>query len=143
MSIWTLLAIIVIIVAAVYAARATKEKENEKFIPPYVPPKSQELTYEIRGIKYRNLAPSIDGPFKGYIKAELNNPYDKFAVGVYNENDLLLGYLPREKNRPVHKALMEDGNKKYKVTGFIEIDGLDDKETDYDDYDWYGEVTIK
>lgn len=143
MSIWTLLVAIAIIVAGVYAARATTEISSRNVNAPYVPPKSQELTYEIRGIYYRKLPVSVDGPFKGYIKAELNNPHDKFAVGVYNDDDLLLGYLPREKNRSVHKALMEDGNKKYKVTGFIEIEGLDDKELDYDDYEWYGEVTIK
>lgn len=143
MSIWTILIIIAVIVAINYIGKKTKESYSESVKAPYIPPKSQELTYEIRGIYYRKLPVSVDGPFKGYIKAELNNPHDKFAVGVYNDDDLLLGYLPREKNRSVHKALMEDGNKKYKVTGFIEIEGLDDKELDYDDYEWYGEVTIK
>ena len=50
--------------------------------------------YEMMGIYYRNLPISEAGQFNGYVMTE-DNPHDKYAVAVYKDNHLHIGYVPR------------------------------------------------
>ena len=50
--------------------------------------------YELGGMRYQALTGFDIGVHEGYAKAELNNRYDKYAVGVYREGDhKLMGYV--------------------------------------------------
>lgn len=72
--------------------------------------------YNIVGMKYRNLSYSDIGIHKIAIAvAETDNPYDKYAVGIYR-NDTekkLIGYIPRTDNKYLHQYLT---NKVYGTT---------------------------
>lgn len=54
--------------------------------------------YEMMGIYYQNLPVSEAGKFIGYVETE-ENPHDKYAVAVYKENHLHIGYVPRGSKR--------------------------------------------
>lgn len=54
--------------------------------------------FEMMGIYYRNLPKSEEGQFIGFVQAE-ENPHDKYAVAVYKDNHLHIGYVPRGRKR--------------------------------------------
>ena len=50
--------------------------------------------FPIKGLYYRGLRDSDIGKFDGYAVAETDNKVDPFAVAIYREDDLHLGYIP-------------------------------------------------
>ena len=50
--------------------------------------------FPIKGIYYRNLSEKDIRDFDGVAVAEDNNPYDEFAVSIYNERGVHVGYAP-------------------------------------------------
>lgn len=50
---------------------------------------------KIAGVQYRNDVRDIGG-FLGYVCSELTNKYDKNAIGIYRNDDKLLGYIPKD-----------------------------------------------
>ena len=62
--------------------------------------------FEIKGMYYRNLKPTEhQGEFYGYVEC-VSNSHDKYAVGVYNTNSELLGYVPKG-NRRLNNSISE------------------------------------
>lgn len=65
--------------------------------------------YELGGMRYQALTGFDIGVHEGYAKAELNNRYDKYAVGVYREGDhKLMGYVRREQNRELYEFMLNN-----------------------------------
>jgi hypothetical protein len=54
--------------------------------------------FPIKGLNYRDLSIKDIGRFEGYAKADLNNEHDAYAIAIYRENHLHLGYLPAGNN---------------------------------------------
>lgn len=50
--------------------------------------------FELKGVYYRHLPASEIRNFKGCAVAEDNNQYDQYAVAIYNENMVHVGYAP-------------------------------------------------
>ncbi|EYA90754.1 HIRAN domain protein [Bacteroides fragilis str. S36L5] len=60
-------------------------------------------------MRYQALTGFNIGVHEGYAKAELNNRYDKYAVGVYREGDhKLMGYVRREQNRELYEFMLNN-----------------------------------
>lgn len=90
-------------------------------------------TFEIKGMFYQNLNPTIhNGDFIGYAKTD-NNSHDMYAVEIYNNENKLLGYLPKG-NKRLNNTLNEWHNGKVIVWGGLLHDDYDDK--------WSGDVNI-
>ncbi|WP_106831140.1 HIRAN domain-containing protein [Parabacteroides pacaensis] len=77
--------------------------------------------YRIAGVYYRNLPLSMVGRFNGYAEVELHNKYDSFAIAIYNDAGIHLGYIPKEYNRKLHSYIMENGGKVH-AYGYIACD---------------------
>jgi hypothetical protein len=90
-------------------------------------------TFEVKGMFYRNLKPATnDGGFDGIAKCE-NNSHDKYAVGIYNKQNKLLGYTPKG-NKRLNFSLREWHNGTLTVWGHLGHDDYNDK--------WYGTVYL-
>lgn len=90
-------------------------------------------TFDVKGMFYQNLNPKIhNGDFVGYAKTD-NNSHDMYAVEIYNNENKLLGYLPKG-NKRLNNTLNEWHNGKVIVWGGLSHDDYDDK--------WYGNVNI-
>lgn len=72
--------------------------------------------YEIKGLKHYQSNWS-GGDFYGYVKAEQNNPHDKYAVGIY-VNDNRIGFAPKG-NKRLHNTLMRDDGGLHPAWGHI------------------------
>lgn len=93
--------------------------------------------YEMVGMYYNNVSPDDFGIYRGYAVAETNNPYDKYAVGIYRKGDnKLVGHTPRdfrgESNKILHERITEKGGT---VEAVFKIQGGDSRT--------YGSVYIK
>ena len=89
--------------------------------------------FELKGMYYRNLNPNKHaGLFYGYSKCEQNS-HDKYAVGIYNFNNELLGYTPKG-NRRLNNSISEWNNGIAPSWGSLRHDDYNDK--------WYGYVEI-
>ena len=60
--------------------------------------KSTDFYTSIAGVAYRNTSDDIGG-FLGYVCSEPSNPYDKNAIAIYRNDNKLLGYIPRDKQK--------------------------------------------
>lgn len=146
------IAIIVILIAIVYFIGKNKSKTVKRTRAIVQPKKSAEkpteidlteekLLYKNKGIKafdmkgmfYQNLNPKIhNGEFIGYAKTD-SNSHDIYAVEIYNNENKLLGYIPKG-NRRLNSSLNEWHNGKIIVWGGLYEEGYNDK--------WYGNVNI-
>ena len=62
--------------------------------------------WELVGMKYRNLVENDYGVHTGYAHAENDNQYDKYAVGIYREdNNKLVAYIPKDFQNRSNKEL--------------------------------------
>lgn len=89
-------------------------------------------SFEIRGTYYRDLNETDAGDFIGHVSCEYNS-HDQYAVGIYNDNDYLIGYVPKG-NRRLNESLTEWHNEKVIAWGNLQFDDYDNK--------WYGVVYI-
>ena len=49
----------------------------------------------IAGVQYRNTSADV-GAFLGFVKPDPNNEHDPNAIGIYNNEGKLLGYIPKD-----------------------------------------------
>jgi hypothetical protein len=90
-------------------------------------------TFDLKGMYYRKLDPTNDsGSFIGFAKCE-NNKHDTYAVGIYNEQNKLLGYTPKG-NKRLNTSLTEWHKGRVPAWGFLRYDNYDKK--------WYGTVNF-
>lgn len=81
--------------------------EDEDHLPH---PGNGYVYYELVGMKHRNLTRKDYGVHTGYALAESSNQYDKYAVGIYRQdNGKLIAYIPREfqgkSNKKLHDVI--------------------------------------
>ncbi len=62
---------------------------------PYFYKSSRIKSYQIRGLKYKHFTDSDFGKFYGYVKTEPDNKFDKFAISIFNDGDIHIGYIPK------------------------------------------------
>ncbi len=108
--------------------RLSNKKENEKMLYK----KKGIKSFEIRGTYYRDLNETDTGDFVGYVSCE-NNSHDQYAVGIYNDNECLIGYVPKG-NRRLNESLIEWHKEKVIAWGNLQFDDYYNK--------WYGVVYI-
>ncbi|EDM44633.1 hypothetical protein SCB49_13715 [unidentified eubacterium SCB49] len=90
-------------------------------------------TFEVKGMFYQKLNPETDdGVFVGIAKCK-NNSHDKYAVGIYNKQNKLLGYTPKG-NKRLNFSLREWHSGTLTVWGHLRHDDYNDK--------WYGTVYL-
>lgn len=90
-------------------------------------------TFDLKGMFYQNLDPKIhNGEFIGFAIAR-SNKHDMFAVEIYNNENKLLGYIPKG-NRRLNNSLEKWHNGKIIVWGGLFHDDYDNK--------WYGNIYI-
>ena len=63
--------------------------------------------FDIKGINMRGLTQGNAGKFYGYVKTE-NNPHDRYAVAIYNNEGLHLGYTPKG-NAALFNTINDEG----------------------------------
>jgi hypothetical protein len=73
--------------------------------------------FPIAGVYYRNLPLSTVGKFNGYAIAEGYNEYDKYAISIYDDAGLHLGYLPKG-NKKLH-LYISNNNGRVHAYGYI------------------------
>ncbi len=104
-------------------------------------PNEGEEEYRIVGTNYRRLTPADVGESERFwIIAEKNNPRDKYAVRVENNNHTHVGYLSKEDNQFWHELLVKSSGGRtpaMKCRGFIGRFYNDDEELSY-----YGKVFL-
>lgn len=89
--------------------------------------------FDLKGMYYRNLKPNIHaGLFYGFAKCEQNS-HDRYAVGIYNFDNELLGYTPKG-NKRLSNSITEWNNGITPAWGSLRHDDYNDK--------WYGYVEI-
>lgn len=76
----------------------TRGSEGQEYYRGYktigLTPRKGYGKFPIKGLYYRGLRDSDIGKFDGYAVAETDNKVDPFAVAIYREDDLHLGYIP-------------------------------------------------
>ncbi len=75
--------------------------------------------FYISGLKH-HINENNWGTFNGYVIAEVNNPYDSHAIAVYEKSGRLLGYVPKKKNKSLHKYILSHGGKSH-AYGFVRV----------------------
>lgn len=85
----------------------SKRKHKARYYNPYKTVDGYE-NLELKGIYYRKLSNRDMGLFYGYAMAESDNQYDKYAVSVYNERGVLVGYAP-DGNYSLHEYILKHG----------------------------------
>jgi hypothetical protein len=68
--------------------------------------------FEIVGIKYRRINLDQNGDFEGYVCVE-ENEHDPYAVAVYNNLNIKLGYVPAGSTRLYYSLKKWHGGKTY------------------------------
>lgn len=148
------IAIVIIIVVIAYFIGKSKskktskvqskivfQKQNPKYEITRIDTIEEKILYKKKGIKtfdmkgmfYQNLNPEIhSGDFIGIGKCE-DNSHDMYAVGIYNQQNELLGYTPKG-NKRLNNSLTEWNDGKVQVWGGLSHDDYDDR--------WYGTVYI-
>jgi hypothetical protein len=135
------LAVVVLIVLIIYVLRLTSlnktsNKHNERNAK-----SGENFLYKSKGIKdfvlkgmyYRNLDPvNHEGYFNGYAKCDTNS-HDRYAVGVYNQKNELLGYTPKG-NKRLNNSISQWNNGSAPAWGSLRYDNYQNR--------WYGNVLI-
>ena len=89
--------------------------------------------FEMKGMFYRDLSPALhSGYFNGYALCEYNL-HDTYAVGIYNNHDIHLGYTPK-RNKRLSDSLDEWHYGKVMAWGSIWYNEFEDN--------WQGSVYI-
>lgn len=89
--------------------------------------------FDLKGMFYQKLNLNTDNrEFSGFAKCE-DNSHDKYAVGIYNGQNKLLGYTPKG-NKRLNLSLKNWHNGKVLVWGYLRFDDYEKK--------WYGTVNI-
>nr|WP_298672019.1 hypothetical protein [uncultured Prevotella sp.] len=78
--------------------------------------------FKIQRINYKDLENSYIGSFKGYICPDKKDKEDIYAIAVYNDNKVKVGYV-RSMNKPLYDFLTEKG-------GIVVIHGFIGKRVD-------------
>lgn len=84
----------------------TMSQEDEQRSQATLPRKARKhkIDYETRiAGAYHHCDDSDIGGFIGYIQPDANNRYDRNAIGVYNNDGKLLGYIPKEETADVRR----------------------------------------
>lgn len=76
------------------------------------------------GMMHRNLDRSDLGKFEGWAEAETDNEHDPYAIAIYREDYIHVGYLPRG-NSELHELIESEGGRVH-CYGFIACERLDD-----------------
>lgn len=146
------IAVVVLIIVIVYFIGKSKTKKaTVKYVNPihskntqYSKPKVKKednflyakkgiKEFELKGMYYRNLNPNIHaGLYYGFAKCEQNS-HDRYAVGIYNFNNELLGYTPKG-NKRLSNSITEWNVGIAPAWGALRYDDFNDK--------WYGHVEI-
>jgi len=95
-------------------------------------PRKGYIKSGIAGVYYRNLPLTIIGKFNGYAIAETNNSHDDYAIAIYNDNAIHLGFMPGGSAK-LHKYILEN-ERKVHAYGYIGCDGRGSM---------YGEVCVE
>lgn len=76
----------------------------------------------IRGINYRNLTATNIGSFDGYIMPDKENKHDRYAIGVYGDDDTHFGFIEQGQKALYAKIQKRRGfiNAKLDINTFIE-----------------------
>lgn len=76
----------------------------------------------IRGINFRNLTQDNIGSFDGYIMPDKENKHDKYAIGVYGNDDTHFGFIEKGQKNLYDKIEEGSGfiNAKLDIHTFIE-----------------------
>lgn len=145
-DVFTWVIIILFILAFIFAPAkkskgksAKKESKYKKIISdsecydPYYVSKYRKLIglsarkgyqkFDLMGVYYRDLSLSMVGKFNGYACAETNNEYDPFAIAIYNDDGVHLGYLPRE-TKWLHSYILDEGGKVHAYGYLAYADGM-------------------
>lgn len=64
----------------------------------------------IVGVHFRNLPITQVGKFNGFALAETENKFDDYAIAIYNDAKVHLGYLPKN-NKELHSYILDNGGK--------------------------------
>ena len=91
--------------------------------------------FSIKGLNFHDIDESMVGAFRGYVKIQRNNKYDRYAIGVYIDG-VEIGHLPRGNKALFNKIAAKGG--KVRATGFIDIG--EDQEDGH--LYFYGEVEV-
>lgn len=135
-------ALLIFGVLAMMGARAERKKleeMEEEVVRPTITvtrrEDSQDYTFSIKGINFRELDDSLLGDFVGTARALKSNPHDPYAIGVYI-GSRRVGFLPGG-NADLHARILEMG-------GSVDAEGYIAKGTDEDDGHefFYGKVTL-
>lgn len=80
------------------------------------------LELPIRGINFRNLTDANIGSFDGYIMPDKENKHDKYAIGVYGNDNTHFGFIEKEQKNLYDTIEKGSGfiNAKLEVETFIE-----------------------
>lgn len=90
-------------------------------------------SFDLKGMFYQKLNPKIhSGSFIGLAKCNKNS-HDKYAVEIYNNENVLLGYTPKGNIR-LNNSLKEWNNGKVIVWGGLGFDNFENK--------WLGTVHV-
>jgi hypothetical protein bacD2_23164 len=88
--------------------------------------------FSIAGAYYRNLPITTIGKFNGYVTAQTDNEYDEYAIAVFNDDGLHLGFLPGG-NAMLHTYVSDEGGSVH-AYGYIGC---------HNDGGMYGEVCVE
>lgn len=81
---------------------ASYKNNSFNFISPQISNKKMEY-YSIVGIRYRKNVK--EGDFIGTVRLDYNNSHDDYAVAVYDDANIHLGFIPRGENVHLYKYL--------------------------------------
>lgn len=79
----------------------------------------------IRGINFRNLTDANIGSFNGYIMPDKENKHDRYAIGVYSDDDTHFGFIEKGQKSLYNKIESGYGY----INGRLEIDTFIDEDT--------------
>lgn len=89
--------------------------------------------FPIAGAYYRDLPITMVGKFNGYAIAQTDNEYDQYAIAVYNDAGIHIGFLPRG-NKKQHSYIIDEGeDKRVHAYGYLAWHGSG----------MYGEVCVE
>ena len=111
---------------------------NDKKETDFLYKKREIKSFNIHGIHFQKNINSDDaGSFIGYVTVE-NNPHDKYAVAVYNNQNKRLGYVPKG-NQRLNESLRQWHNGKVFAWGSLI---WEDYFKDWSKYHCYVEIPI-
>ncbi|MDY7252035.1 hypothetical protein QHG78_01985 [Bacteroides sp. A1-P5] len=67
--------------------------------------------FSIAGAYYRDLPITMVGKFNGYAIAQTDNEHDQYAIAIYNDTGVHLGFLPGG-NKKQHSYIINEGEQK-------------------------------